>query len=80
MGRFASSIALTTRALPLKALEGGGGGEAKGDSTSAVSASSAGRGLRSKDQQKQQKDRELGKEKAYSSMVKYFLRFSRQQG
>ena len=47
-GRLASPNALTTRALLLGALEDGGGGEAKGDGTSAVSASSAGRGLWSK--------------------------------
>ena len=50
LGRFTSQIALTTRALLLGALEDGGGGEAKGDGTLAVSASSAGRGLRSKGQ------------------------------
>ena len=50
LGRFTSQIALTTRALLLGALVDGRGGEAKGDGTSAISASSAGRGLRSKDQ------------------------------
>ena len=50
LGTFASSIALTTRAPLLGVLEDSGGGIAKGDGSSAVSASSAGRGLRNKGQ------------------------------
>ena len=52
----------------------------QGDGSSVISMSSGGRALRSKDQEGQQKNLELGREKAYSSMAKYFLRFSRRQG
>ena len=80
-GRFASPIALTARALlELGALDGGGEGGAWGDGSSAISVSSVGRALQSKDQPKQREDQELGKGKAYSSMAKYFMRFSRRQG
>lgn len=58
-------------------LEGGGEGGAWGDGSLAITASSAGRALQSKDQLKQREDQELGKGKTYSSMAKYFWRFSR---
>ena len=43
-----------------------------------VCVAAAGRALQSKDQPKQQEDQELGRGKPYSSMAKYFWRFSRQ--
>ena len=79
-GWFVSPTGLTARALLLGVLEYGGEGGDKGDGSLVISVSSAGRALRSKDQEGQQKNLELGREKAYSSMAKYFLRFSRRQG
>ena len=77
-GWLTSPAGLTARALlELGALEGDGEGGAWGDGSSAISVSSAGRALQSKDQPKQREDQELGKGKAYSSMAKYFWRFSR---
>ena len=80
LGRFSSPTGLTTRALLPGMIEDGGKREGEGDGPSSTSMSSEGRALRSKDQERQQKNQELGREKAYSSMAKYFLRFSRRQG
>src|SRR4051812_3843365 len=79
-GMSAPSFVRTTRAVLLGTFWGDWEGEAKGGGTSAPSTTSAGRGLQSKDQQTQQGEREPGKEKAYSSVAKYFRRFSKRQG
>ena len=79
-GWFAPLTGLTTRAPLLGVLEDSGEGNDKRNGSSVISVNSARRALRSKDQEKQRKDQELGREKAYSSVVKYFLRFSRRQG
>ena len=67
-------------ALDLGTLGVGGEGGAWGDGSSAVSVNSAGRALQSNGQMKQRGSKGLRKERAYSSMAKYFLRFSRRQG
>src|SRR4051812_4173776 len=79
-GRSAPSFVLTTRVVLLGTFWGDRGGEAKGGGTSAASTTSTGRGLQSKGQQTQQGDQEPRKEKAYSSVAKYFRRFSKRQG
>ena len=66
--------------LELGAIVDGGEGEAWRDGSSAASVNSAGRALQGNDQLKQRESKGLIKEKAYSSMAKYFLRFNRRQG
>ena len=50
------------------------------DGSSAASMNSAGRALKGNGQPKQWESKERRKEKTYSSMAKYFLRFNRWQG
>ena len=66
--------------LELGAPKVSGEDEAWGDGSLAVSANSAGRALQGNSQPKQREGKGLRKEKAYSSMAKYFLRFNRRQG
>ena len=80
-GHLTSPTGLMVRAVfELGALGIGGEGKAWGDGSSAASINSAGRALQGNGQLKQRESKGLRKEKAYSSMAKYFLRFNRRQG